>query len=94
MKYLSIYLLYKECSPYCIPVYFLDQFSALCRLLWGLLFSRESIYSLKTTLLFTRAGTSYGPVSVCLSVTSRCSVETDGRINLFFGMGASFDPVF
>jgi len=28
---------------------------------------------------------------LCLSVTSRCSVETDGRIGLLFGMGASFD---
>ena len=29
---------------------------------------------------------SYGPVSVCLSVTSRCSIEMDGRIELVFGM--------
>ena len=43
------------------------------------------------------AGTSYGPVSVCLclsvpvSVTSRCSVKTAERIKLgFFGMEASF----
>jgi len=27
----------------------------------------------------------------CLSVTSRCSIETDGQDNLVFGMGASFD---
>jgi len=26
-------------------------------------------------------------LSVCLSVTSRCSIETDGRNNLFFDMG-------
>jgi len=32
--------------------------------------------------------TSYGPVSVCLSVTSRCSIKTDGRIELVFGMEA------
>ena len=30
-------------------------------------------------------------VSVCLSVTSRSSVETDGRIELGFGVGAFFD---
>ena len=30
-------------------------------------------------------------LSVCLSVTIRCSIETDGRIELFFGMEASFD---
>jgi len=33
------------------------------------------------------------PVSVCLSVsvTSRCSIETDGWIKLIFGTEASFD---
>jgi len=33
-------------------------------------------------------GTSHGPVSVCVcpSVTSRCSIETDERIELVFGM--------
>jgi len=30
-------------------------------------------------------------LSVCLSVTSRCSIETSGRIELIFGMEASFD---
>jgi len=30
-------------------------------------------------------------VSVCLSVTSRCSVKTDGRNNLVFGLGGYFD---
>ena len=34
-------------------------------------------------------GTSYGPVSVflsvCLSVTCRCSIEVDGRLELVFG---------
>ena len=35
--------------------------------------------------------TSHGPVSVCMSVTSRCSVEVVGRIELVFGMEASFD---
>ena len=34
-------------------------------------------------------GTSCGPVSV--SVTSWCSVETDGRIELVFGMEALVD---
>ena len=33
-------------------------------------------------------------VSVCLSVTSRCSIETDGRNNLVFGKGASFDQSY
>ena len=41
------------------------------------------------------AGTSYDPVSVsasvCLSVTSRCSIEMDGRIELVFGVQASID---
>jgi len=39
---------------------------------------------------YVSAGTSYVPVSVCLSVTSRSSVETVKRIGLVFGMGASF----
>jgi len=30
-------------------------------------------------------------VCVCLSVTSRCFVEVVGRIELVFGMKASFD---
>ena len=33
---------------------------------------------------------SYGPVSVCPSVTNRCSIVTDERIELGFGTGASF----
>jgi len=44
---------------------------------------------------YASAGTSYGPVSVCLSlclsVTSRSSIQTAERIELVFGMGASFD---
>ena len=50
--------------------------------------------------VFTRArryastGASYGPVFVCLSVsvfvTSRCSIKMAERIELVFGMGASF----
>ena len=54
------------------------------------------------TRRYARAGTSYCPVSVCLSVslsvcvrlsqlTSRCSIEIAGRIELIFGMEASFD---
>ena len=39
-------------------------------------------------------GTSHGPVSVCLSVTSRSSVETAERIELVFGMGALFHPSY
>ena len=47
---------------------------------------------------------SYGPVSVCPSVTvfvcvchyftSRCSIEIDGRIDLVFGTEASFDQSY
>ena len=51
----------------------------------------------RATLYYASTGTSYSPVSVCLSVclsvchvTSRCSFETDERIELGFGMGASF----
>jgi len=41
-------------------------------------------------------GTSHGPVSVCPSqvVTSRCSIETAERIELVFGMWASFHPFY
>jgi len=43
-------------------------------------------------------GTSHGPVSVRPSVrpsvTSRCSIETDERIQLGFGMWASFHPSY
>jgi len=44
---------------------------------------------------YASEGTNYDPVSVslsvCLSVTSGCSIEMDGRIQLVFGMSASFD---
>jgi len=33
-------------------------------------------------------------VSVCLSVTSRCSIEWNEWINLVFGMEASFDQSY
>jgi len=45
----------------------------------------------------------YGPVlapllaetlCLCLSVTSRCSIEVVARIELVFGMGASFDQSY
>jgi len=40
---------------------------------------------------YANAGTSYGPVSVCLclSVTSQSAVETAEGIKLVFGLGAS-----
>ena len=31
---------------------------------------------------------------LCLYVTSRCSIETDGRINLVVGKGVSFDQSY
>jgi len=40
---------------------------------------------------YASAGISYDPVSVCLSVTSWCSVEMRGRIELVFGKWTSFD---
>jgi len=43
---------------------------------------------------YASAGTSYDPVSVSLSVTSRCSVEVVGRIELVFDMKASFDQSY
>jgi len=39
-------------------------------------------------------GTSHGPVSVCLSITSRCSIETDEQIELVFGMRSSLHPFY
>jgi len=36
----------------------------------------------------------YPYVCLCLSVTSRSSAETDERIELVFGMGASFHPSY
>ena len=39
---------------------------------------------------YASAGTSHVPVSVSLSVTSRTFIETDERIELVFGMAASF----
>jgi len=34
------------------------------------------------------------PACLCLSVTSRSSIETDERIELVFGLGASFYPSY
>ena len=46
----------------------------------------------ETEAIFTRARcyTSTGDSCVCLSVTSPCSIETDERIELVFGVVASF----
>ena len=33
-------------------------------------------------------------IALCLSVTSQCSVEVVGRIELVFGMEASFDQFY
>jgi len=38
-------------------------------------------------------GTSHGPVSVCPSVTSRCSIETAERIELVFWHVSFLPPV-
>ena len=51
---------------------------------------------------YASAGSSYGPVSVCLSVcpsvclsvTSWCSVEVVGRIEMVFGVDAFFDQPY
>jgi len=48
---------------------------------------------------YASAGTSqcsHGPMSVCLSVCRKleCSLETDERIELVFGMGAYFRPSY
>ena len=47
---------------------------------------------------YASAGTIHGPVSVsvsvCLSVTSRCSIKMDKRIELVFGMEVSFDQSY
>jgi len=44
---------------------------------------------------YASSGISYDPVSVsvciCPSVTSRCSIKRDERINMVFGTEASFD---
>jgi len=40
---------------------------------------------------YASAGTSHGPVSVCVSVTGRSSIEKVKRIELGFGVGAPFD---
>ena len=34
------------------------------------------------------------PVCVCVSVTSRCSIKRDKRINVLFGMEVSFDQSY
>jgi len=49
---------------------------------WWCYFRRTNFYR---AMLCIR-GTSHGPVSAGLSVTSRCSIETDERIELAFGM--------
>ena len=67
---------------------------------------RESIDFLRSLFLparrYASAGTSYGPLSVsvsvclsvCLFVASRCSVKRAERINLVVGTRASFDQSY
>ena len=52
----------------------------------SVVFNRNCFYRAMLSI----RGTSHGPVSVRLSVTSRCSIETAERIELVFGMWASF----
>jgi len=40
---------------------------------------------------YASAGTCYGPVSVCLTIASRCSTKAAKLIGLVLGMGASFN---
>ena len=47
--------------------------------------------SLISTIVFTAVLAMGLCLCVRLSVTSRCSIETDERIGLVFGVGASFD---
>ena len=63
--------------------------------------ARKTLYALCSSEFLparhcASAGTSYGPVSVslCLSVTSRCSIKRGERTNLVFGMEASFDQSY
>ena len=50
------------------------------------------VHALSVLVRYASAGTSYSPAYVCLlSVTSRCSIETDGQIEFIYSMGASFD---
>jgi len=63
---------------------------------------RSQDFRFVTTILparrYASAGTSYVPVSVCLSVclsdTRWSSIEIDERINVVFGMEASFDQSY
>jgi len=63
---------------------------------------RSQDFRFVTTILparrYASAGTSYVPVSVCLSVclsdTRWSSIEIDERINVVFGMQASFDQSY
>jgi len=61
-------------------------------------FDRVTAMSLVSPFLparrYASAGTSYGPVSVYLSVTSRCSIERNERINFVFGMYAFFNQFY
>ena len=39
------------------------------------------------------AGSGYGPLSVCLSVTSRSSIDTSERVGLLLGRGFDLRPI-
>jgi len=60
--------------------------------LFGLLFPDE--HESLPVQCCASPGASYDSVSVCMSVTSRSSIKTDERIELVFGMGASFHPSY
>jgi len=52
---------------------------------------RYMTYFWPTSYATARVPAIWPCVRLCLSVTSRCSIETDERIELVFGMGASID---
>ena len=78
------------CAIFTTPCY------ACAVLAMGLCLSAsEMTYTVSSGALnSTPTPTTPTPVSVCLSVTSRCSIETAERIELVFGMWASFHPSY
>ena len=61
---------------------------------WVVYFFCNTVYVFLPSRRYAIASTSHGRVSVCLSVTSRSSVETVERIELVFGIGSFFYPSY